>query len=149
MPSFPTKKFTPKQLNGLVDDALRGHFVPLGQSMPFEKALFALSKNSTPSEAEVTEVRDMTKYNWRQAQEKRKEKPSPLVEMTATHMTDRGTKAAQIRDGVYLLEGSLPISDIEARHKGIHFTPVENCKFYVTQGQIQAAFAFKHPALAH
>jgi hypothetical protein len=149
MPAFATKKFTPKQLNGLVDDALRGHFVPLGQSMPFEKALFALSKNPAPSQEEVERVRDMTKYDWRKARELRKEKPSPLVEFTATHMTSTGAKAAEIRDGVYLIENSLPISDIEARHKGIRFTPVEDCKFYVTQGQIQAAFAFKHPALAH
>ena len=147
MPSYPTKKFTPKQLNGLVDDAVRGHYVPLGQAFQFEKALYTLANNPDRTPEDIAHVRDMTKYNWRAAMTRTKE--SPLVEFSATHVTNMGTPAALIREGVYLVEGALPISDIEARHRGITFTPVADRTFHVTQGVIQAALAFQHPALAH
>lgn len=149
MPSYPSKKFTPRQLNALVDDALHGRYVPLGQGMQFEKALFALSKNPAPTQEEIEAVRDMTKYNWRAAAKKQSEDLAP-VEFTATHVSDDGTLAALIREGVYLVDGALPLSDIEARLKHIDFQPLnEERKFHVTRGMLRAAFEFKHPALAH
>lgn len=149
MPSYPSKKFTPRQLNALVDDALHGHYVPLGQGMQFEKALFHLAKNPSPSQEEIERVRDMTKYNWRAAA-KNKDSDLAPVEFTATHVSEDGTLAALIREGVYLVDGALPMSDIEARLKHIDFQPLEReRKFNVTRGMLRAAFEFKHPALAH
>jgi hypothetical protein len=149
MPSYPTKRFTPRQLNALVDDALHGHFVPLGQGLQFEKALFHLANNPSPSQEEIEQVRDMTKYNWRAAAKKQDSNLAP-VEFAATHVTQDGTLAALIREGVFLMDGALPLSDIEARLKGIEFEELaEERKFFVTRGMLSAAFEFKHPALAH
>jgi hypothetical protein len=149
LPTY-AKKFTPRQLNALVDDAIKGIFIPLGQPLLFEKALHELARNKNRTEDDIARVRDMTHYNWQAAA---KRKPDPALEprlIKATHVTEGGILAAHIREGVYLIDGKLPVSDIEAQVKGIKFKPVNHDHtFTVTSGVLAATLGFQHPALEH
>jgi hypothetical protein len=149
------RKFTPRQLNALVDDAIRGVFVPMGQGKEFEKALWTLARNPQRTDEDIAAVRDMTKYNWRAAETKAKQvsvDDQADRQLRATHITQDGKLAANIREGVYLIEGQLPLSNIDARIRGIEFRELaedERPIFHITEGMLQMALAYQHPALAH